>query len=209
MTLMQAPMTPAALGLPPGQRGRRIRLARLAPLLLSGTLLASEPLHGPPPARASNAATFQSLVATFRSYGFEVVGNHPRCVQERNLFGLYLRGTRRIVVCPRGNMLETLMHEGWHAVQSRCRKGKPLLTTEFLRANLSRVDRRDLDALYRDSSWHREAEARVMAAQKMPLYLAHLESSCGAPAAPASQPMPTQAAPIPPAPTERQLTPAR
>lgn len=137
------------------------------------------------PAYASNAAQFNAMVTTFRTYGFEVVGTHPRCLQERNLFGLYLRGTRRIVICPRGNQLDTLMHEGWHAVQARCRHGKPLLTNEYLRANLSRADLRDIDALYSANSWHREAEARAMAAQQIPLYIAHLESSCGTPPAPA------------------------
>ena len=136
------------------------------------------------PLRAANqTGTFNSMVLTFQNYGFEVVGNHPRCIQEPNLFGLYIRGTRRIVVCPRGNQLDTLMHEGWHAVQARCRRGKPLLTEEFLRANLSRADLRDIDALYSAKSWHREAEARAMAAQQIPLYMSHLESSCGAPAA--------------------------
>jgi hypothetical protein len=136
------------------------------------------------PLKAANqAGTFNSMVLTFQNYGFEVVGNHPRCVQEPNLFGLYIRGTRRIVVCQRGNQLDTLMHEGWHAVQARCRKGKPLLTEQFLRANLSRADLRDIDALYSAKSWHREAEARAMAAQQIPLYMSHLESSCGAPPA--------------------------
>jgi len=132
---------------------------------------------------ASNAATFNSMVTTFQNYGFEVVSTHQRCLMEPNLFGLYIRGTRKIVVCQRGNQLDTLMHEGWHAVQARCRKGKPLLTDEYLRANLSRADLRDIDALYSAKSWHREAEARAMAAQQIPLYMSHLESSCGAPPA--------------------------
>jgi hypothetical protein len=135
------------------------------------------------PALAFNQANFNGMVTTFRNYGFEVVSTHQRCLMEPNLFGLYLRGTRRIVVCPRGNQLDTLMHEGWHAVQARCRKGKPLLTEQYLRANLSRADLRDIDALYSAKSWHREAEARAMAAQQIPLYMSHLEASCGAPQA--------------------------
>ena len=146
-------------------------------------LLALGLLSAAAPAMASNAATFNSMVTTFQNYGFEVVSTHQRCLMEPNLFGLYIRGTRKIVVCQRGNQLDTLMHEGWHAVQARCRKGKPLLTEEFLRANLSRADLRDIDALYSPKSWHREAEARAMAAQQIPLYLSHMESSCGAPAA--------------------------
>ncbi|MFM7267678.1 MAG: hypothetical protein ACKOZT_03695 [Cyanobium sp.] len=138
---------------------------------------------------------FNGLVNTFREYGFEVVGTHQRCVLEPNLFGLYLRGTRRIVICQRGNQLDTLMHEGWHAVQARCRKGAPLLTNEYLRANLPRTDLRDIDALYSPKSWHREAEARAMAMQAMPLYLSHLESSCGKPATAAGVAQPPTAAP--------------
>jgi len=189
-------------------------------------LLALGLLSAAAPAMASNAATFNSMVTTFQNYGFEVVSTHQRCLMEPNLFGLYIRGTRKIVVCQRGNQLDTLMHEGWHAVQARCRKGKPLLTEEFLRANLSRADLRDIDALYSAKSWHREAEARAMAAQQIPLYMAHLESSCGAPPAaggiaqppagtqPATQPTgpaatAPQAAPQPaqPAPQAPQATP--
>jgi hypothetical protein len=146
-------------------------------------LLALGLLSSAAPAMASNAATFNAMVTTFQNYGFEVVSTHQRCLMEPNLFGLYIRGTRKIVVCQRGNQLDTLMHEGWHAVQARCRNGKPLLTDEYLRANLSRADLRDIDALYSAKSWHREAEARAMAAQQIPLYMAHLESSCGAPPA--------------------------
>lgn len=138
-----------------------------------------------------DANAFNTLVQTFRNYGFEVVGSHERCRSEPNLFGLYIRGSRRIVVCPRGNQLDTLMHEGWHGVQARCRKGAPLLSNAYLRANLSRADLRDIDALYTDKSWHREAEARAMAIQKLPLYMAHLESSCAAivgPGAPGQRP---------------------
>jgi len=151
------------------------------------------------PADASrfDAGSFNALVETFRQYGFEVVGTHQRCLLEPNLFGLYLRGTRQIVVCPRGNQLDTLMHEGWHAVQARCRKGAPLLTEAYLRANLPRADLRDIDALYSPKSWHREAEARAMAFQKMPVYLAHLESSCGKPLPAGGIAQPPGAAPAP------------
>lgn len=182
-------------GLPAGPLARGVILAAALTTPLASLLS--------PPAQASRAADFQAMVATFRQYGFEVVGNHSRCMQEPNLFGLYMRGTRRIVVCPRGNQLDTLMHEGWHAVQARCRKGKPLLTDAFLRANLSPADRRDIDALYSAKSWHREAEARVMATQKLPLYQAHLASSCGAPppaSGVAATPAAGSAPPVAPAP---------
>lgn len=180
LALLLSPALPMSAALRPGARGATARLQQAVGVLLMVAPMALACL----PLRAANqTGTFNAMVTTFQNYGFEVVGNHPRCVQEPNLFGLYLRGTRRIVVCPRGNQLDTLMHEGWHAVQARCRKGKPLLTEQFLRANLSRADLRDIDALYSAKSWHREAEARAMAAQQIPLYMAHLDSSCGAPTA--------------------------
>lgn len=167
----------------PGRAARSGRTTTTR-LLRAGLIAALGAATLPAAAAGFDANAFNALVQTFRDYGFEVVSTHERCLMERNLFGLYLRGTRRIVVCPRGNQLDTLMHEGWHAVQARCRHGQPLLSNEYLRANLSRADLRDIDALYSAKSWHREAEARAMALQKMPLYLAHLESSCGKPAAP-------------------------
>ena len=180
LALLLSPELPMSAALRPGARGATARIQQAVGVLLMVAPMALACL----PLRAANkTGTFNAMVTTFQNYGFEVVGNHPRCVQEPNLFGLYLRGTRRIVVCPRGNQLDTLMHEGWHAVQARCRKGKPLLTEQFLRANLSRADLRDIDALYSAKSWHREAEARAMAAQQIPLYMAHLDSSCGAPTA--------------------------
>jgi len=169
---------PASLRPAPRAASFRLRHALRAVLMAAPLVLSTLPVRA-----ANQAGTFNSMVVTFQNYGFEVVGNHPRCIQEPNLFGLYIRGTRRIVICQRGNQLDTLMHEGWHAVQARCRRGKPLLTEQFLRANLSRADLRDIDALYSAKSWHREAEARAMAAQQIPLYMSHLESSCGVPPA--------------------------
>jgi len=211
-SLLSAP--PMSASLPPAPRAATacLRDALGAVLMAAPLVLGSLPLQA-----ANQVETFNAMVRTFQTYGFEVVGNHPRCVQERNLFGLYLRGTRKIVVCQRGNQLDTLMHEGWHAVQARCRRGKPLLTEEFLRANLSRADLRDIDALYSAKSWHREAEARVMAAQQIPLFMSHMESSCGAPPAaggiaqPPGGSQPTMpAAPQPPAqPAPQAPTPTR
>lgn len=199
---MSASLRPA-----PRASTARLRQALRAVLMAVPLVLSTLPVRA-----ANQAGTFNSMVVTFQNYGFEVVGNHPRCIQEPNLFGLYIRGTRRIVICQRGNQLDTLMHEGWHAVQARCRRGKPLLTEQFLRANLSRADLRDIDALYSAKSWHREAEARAMAAQQIPLYMSHLESSCGVPPAaggiaqpPAGTQPPTQ--PTGPAATTPQLAP--
>ena len=160
---------------------RRPGPSTLGPLALALALLV------PSAARADNWS-YQRLVEAFEQRGFTVLGSHPRCA-ERGLYGLYLRESRRIVVCPRGNLNDTLLHEGWHAVQSRCLRGAPFLGEEELRRGLSRRDQRDLARLYGEGRWQREAEARVMARRDPAAYLRLVDELCGAPA---SQPAPAQ-----------------
>ena len=87
---------------------------------------------------------------------------------------------REVVVCPRGNQLETLLHEGWHAVQSLCLRGTPKLGSDALLHQLGRRDRRELQLLYRPDQWPREAEARLMAREPLDRYLQTLDRSCKA-----------------------------
>ncbi|MEA5411734.1 hypothetical protein VB737_08145 [Synechococcus sp. BA-120 BA3] len=147
-----------------------------------------------PQAARAERWSFQRLVEAFEQRGFTVLGGHPRCA-ERGLYGLYLRESRRIVVCPRGNLNDTLLHEGWHAVQSRCLRGAPLLGEDALRQGLSRHDQRDLVRLYGADRWQREAEARVMARRDPVAYFRLVDELCPPPVAPASPP-----APVPPEP---------
>ena len=121
----------------------------------------------------------QQAIAAFEQRGFVIRREHPRCA-EPQLFGLYVRGRREVVVCPRGNQLETLLHEGWHAVQSLCLRGTPLLGSDALLHQLGRRDRRELQLLYRPDQWPREAEARLMAREPLDRYLQTLDRSCKA-----------------------------
>ena len=127
----------------------------------------------------------QEVIAAFEQRGFVIRREHPRCA-EPQLFGLYVRGRREVVVCPRGNQLETLLHEGWHAVQSLCLREKPLLGLDALLPRLGRRDRLELQVLYRPERWQREAEARVMTREPLDRYLQTLDRACTAavPAAP-------------------------
>jgi hypothetical protein len=136
-----------------------------------------------PQAARAERWSFQQVVDAFARHGFTVLGDHPRCA-ERGLYGLYLRESRRIVVCPRGNRVETLLHEGWHAVQSRCLRGAPLLDDDTLRRALSRQDRRDLARLYAVGAWRREAEARVMARRDPAAYVRLVDELCPLPVVP-------------------------
>ena len=121
----------------------------------------------------------QEAIAAFEQRGFVIRREHPRCA-EPQLFGLYVRGRREVVVCPRGNQLETLLHEGWHAVQTVCLNGTPLLGSEVLLHQLDRRDRRELERLYAPTQWPREAEARLMAREPLDRYLQALDRACTA-----------------------------
>jgi hypothetical protein len=162
-------------------------MARLNPAAAGLVLAVLVPL-----AAQAESWSYQRLVEAFEQRGFGVLGSHPRCV-ERGLYGLYLRDSRRIVVCPRGNLADTLLHEGWHGVQSRCLRGAPFLGEDELRRGLSRRDQRDLARLYDGTRWQREAEARVMARQDPAAYFRLVDAVCRIPAAPV--PGPNQATP--------------
>ena len=132
------------------------------------------------PLRANaRGVKLQEAIAAFEQRGFVIRREHPRCT-EPQLFGLYVRGRREVVVCPRGNQLETLLHEGWHAVQSLCLREKPLLGLDTLLPRLGRRDRLELQVLYRPERWQREAEARVMAREPLGRYLQALDRACTA-----------------------------
>ena len=122
----------------------------------------------------------QEAIAAFEQRGFVIRRDHPRCA-EPQLFGLYVRGRREVVVCPKGNQLETMLHEGWHGVQSLCLRGTPLVGSDALLRQLGRRDRRELQLLYRPDQWQREAEARVMAREPLARYLQTLDRACAAP----------------------------
>ena len=139
--------------------------------------------HLPMPTQASQRPSagnsLEQAIAAFEQRGFVIRREHPRC-REPNLYGLYVRGRREMVVCPRGNQRETLLHEGWHAVQSLCLRGQLLFGTDELLQRLGRGERRELEQLYRPEQWPREAEARLMARQPLDAFLQSLDRACGA-----------------------------
>lgn len=145
--------------------------------MLSATLLgvaALQPLE-------ANAKTdrLQEAITAFEQRGFVIRRDHPRC-REPQLFGLYVRGRREVVVCPKGNQRDTLLHEGWHAVQALCLRGTPLVSTAELLQRLGRRDRRELERLYAPARWPWEAEARLMAREPLDRYLQALDRACSA-----------------------------
>lgn len=125
----------------------------------------------------TDPAVWRQLLAAFSQRGVMVTSDHPRC-REPNLYGLYVRGSRTVVVCERGDRSATLRHEGWHLVQSLCLQGRPWLSPQQIEARLSRSDRRELQTLVQPERLQREAEARVMARLSAADYLAALNQAC-------------------------------
>ncbi len=118
-----------------------------------------------------------------------VSADHQRC-SEPDLYGLYVRGSRTVVVCNRGDRTATLRHEGWHLVQSLCLKGQPWLTADEVDRGIDRQDRLELQALVQPERRQREAEARAMARLSNDRYLEELQRACcrGTPGDPADTP---------------------
>ncbi|MEB3326279.1 MAG: hypothetical protein VKI39_01070 [Synechococcus sp.] len=143
--------------------------------VFSATLLGMTTVH--PLEASARADRLQQAITAFEQRGFVIRREHPRC-SEPQLFGLYVRGRREVVVCPKGNQLETLLHEGWHAVQTLCLQGMPLLGSDALLHQLGRRDRRELQLLYRPDQWQREAEARLMAREPLDRYIQTLDRVC-------------------------------
>ena len=91
----------------------------------------------------TDASAMRELMGGFESRGVKVVTDHPRCT-EATLEGLYVRGSREVVVCQRGDQSNTLRHEGWHLVQTLCLASTPWLTTEEIERGLAGQDRKEL-----------------------------------------------------------------
>ena len=136
------------------------------------------PLFGRRGGEQTDATAMKELRQVFAAMNISVTGDHPRC-REPNLYGLYVRGSRQVVVCPRGDQSDTLRHEGWHAVQSLCLSGRPWLSRETIEQRLTGTARSELQAFVTANRWQREAEARVIASLKVNAYRVELEKACG------------------------------
>ena len=81
--------------------------------------------------------------------------------------GYYTPSANHITMCqnPRfgqSTLMNTLMHEGWHAQQDRCSK-RPVLSDREILSLLKPSDRREIRKFYPVSQHRAEAEARAVA----------------------------------------------
>ena len=145
--------------------------------LLAFAFVLPIPLFGRRGGERTDEAALKQLRMAFEAMDVVVVSDHPRC-REPNLYGLYVRGSHQVVVCPRGDQSSTLRHEGWHLVQSLCLNNRRWLSRETIEQQLTRTDRTELQVLVAPDRWWREAEARVVANLKVNAYLDELKRAC-------------------------------
>ena len=91
--------------------------------------------------------------------------SHPLCTE--GLLGAYIPKEDKIFICQANHqkdyleLVGTLKHEGWHAVQKKCTKNVAILSDQQLREHIKLRDRKNLH-LYHPGSERAEAEARVI-----------------------------------------------
>jgi len=86
----------------------------------------------------------------------------------KSLYGYYNITRGFVVMCQgfhKGDLIElvdTLKHEGWHAVQHQCRKGSPYLSNQEIASRILEEDLFNLHS-YHPKQKQLESEARIMA----------------------------------------------
>jgi len=111
--------------------------------------------------------------------------NHSKTLgcKGRSLYGYYNIPRGFVVMCQgfhRGDLTElidTLKHEGWHAVQHQCRKGKPLLSEQQIATRIRREDAFNVHG-YHPKQQRLESEARVIAKMKDQAWIRLVRQQC-------------------------------
>ena len=100
------------------------------------------------------------------------------------LLGFYAPDKNHVVMCEdalSGSLpkaLELLKHEGWHSVQFRCNRGRPVLRDAQLRNGMRRKDKAILREAYPQYQHRLEAEARTVSQLPTQHFLAGVEAYC-------------------------------
>ena len=151
------------------------RLALLAGLLFSAV-----------PVSATNWTEVQQIESRIERLGAKIYWsrfNTGEC-SPRGRLGVYKVRERTVYICQqairdhRQPLMETLKHEGWHAVQELCNNGRAVLSDDKIRALLSEGDKRTLRERYSASQHRLEAEARALEAVPTHAYLRGVNHYC-------------------------------
>ena len=101
----------------------------------------------------------------------------------RNLYGYYNIPRGYVVMCEgfhQGDLhelIDTLKHEGWHAVQHQCRKGRPLLSEQQIATRIRREDAFNVHG-YHPKQQRLESEARVIAKMRDQDWISLVNREC-------------------------------
>ena len=133
--------------------------------LLSLTLLSGVSLTNSANAFTEEIHSIETVIET--TVGTKVLWSNGHSLCEKNLYGFYHPGKDVVVMC-QGNhqynyreLVGTLKHEGWHAVQHKCNNNRAALSDDLIRKHM---DSRTSDVLhgYPHKQHRSEAEARVV-----------------------------------------------
>ena len=158
-------------------------------LVLAGLLICTLPASATKystESQPTSQAEIRRIEAEIERLGARVIWkriNSGACAR-RGLLGVYQPDQRSVVMCQqsiRDNtepLIETLRHEGWHAVQQICNKGRPVMSRKRIFSLLSESDRKNLREFYDRSQYTLEAEARVIEKSPTGHYLLKMNQYC-------------------------------
>ena len=135
--------------------------------LLVAVVLAAAPAH----AYVSSDLTYlEDAIEEATGTPVSWTRNGGSCAPRNNggvIMGYFRSSDNTITMCqnsrvPRSTIVNTLIHEGWHAAQDRCTK-RPVLSDAEIRRHLTASDRREIRKFYPVSQHRAEGEARAVA----------------------------------------------
>lgn len=139
--------------------------------LLAAVVLASTPAHASM-IWASDFTLVEDAIEESTGTPVRWTREGGSCAPRNNggvIMGYFSPSQNKITMCqnPRirqSTLMNTLMHEGWHAQQDRCSK-RPVLSDFEITRHLTPSDRREIRKFYSVSQYRAEAEARAVANQ--------------------------------------------
>jgi hypothetical protein len=108
---------------------------------------------------------------------------HGVC-SDRDMLGKYVPSQRTVYICQENlraagePSLNTLQHEGWHAVQHLCNGNNAALTDGQIRELITSDDRDTIKKLYPAHQWRAEAEARALENVPINAFINGVNSYC-------------------------------
>ena len=136
--------------------------------LLAAVALCATPAHAS--LSASSLTVTEDVIEQSIGTPVSWTRNGGSCAPKRNggvIMGYFRPSENTITMCQNdrirtSTLLNTLMHEGWHAVQDRCTK-RPVFSDREITRLLMPSDRREIRKFYPVSQHRAEAEARAVA----------------------------------------------